>query len=226
MNIKERIKSIEKTDKGISIFHRATAEFLSSTAEIRPSVIFPGFYLDNEELYEEALHDAKDISDTVYNVNMLIGYMVKKFGVFGDENRRMDILLNGKADEDGMIGGVSITEFIGQDAALCCERSAFMHNCLRLLGYKDTIIFGKIKSEKANVFDNHAYNILVTGNANHCLIDATNHSKRANGNFIPTIFKLDLDTYTGLLTGSLTYKVNMIDHAFTGDKMEVDWEYF
>lgn len=229
MNVEEKIKMLEKRTGTVSMLSRKVTEFLPKCVEIRPNFIFPGFYLDDNTLYEEAMGEIEE-KDTIIPILMkLIGYMVKKFGLYGDEKGRNSLILSGESDEEGFIQGVSIQKYIGKNVAMCIERAAFLHNSLRLLDYTTTLLLGSFQSKRENLNGNHAYNLVVTKNNNYVLVDATNYTRVVKDSkevLVPTILKLTLEEYEGLLNEKTPYQFNKAMHVTRYPIVEeYDWEY-
>ena len=139
------------------------------------------------------------------------------------------LFFNGESDEDGFLQGVSIQKYIGKNAAMCIERAAFLHNALRLLDYNTTLLLGKFQSKRENLNGNHAYNLVVTKNNKYLLVDATNYTKILKDSkkvLVPTMFKLTLEEYEGLLSGKMPYQFNKAMHVTKYPIVEEpDWEY-
>lgn len=229
MNVEEKIEMLAKRTESVSMLGRKVTEFLSQSAEIRPNLLFPGFYLDDNTLYEEAMAEIEE-KDTIIPILLkLVVYMVKKFGLYGDEKSRQDVIFSGESDEDGFLEGVSIQKYIGKNAAMCIERASFLHNALRLLDYDTTLLLGNFQSRGENLNGNHAYNLVVTKNSKYLLVDATNYTqilKDSKKVLVPTILKLTLEEYEGLLSGKTPYQFKKAMHVtkypIVGNP---DWEY-
>ncbi len=213
----------------LCVLNRNYKEFITRDMEVRPMILYPGFYLDDYELYEEALKDVDTTSQRfVVIVANLVNFVAKKFGFYGDELTRQQILINGNVKKDGFVDAVSISEFIGKDAAMCVERSALLHNLLKLLDIDDVLIFGSFESKIQANSGKHCYNLVTTPKGKHALVDATNYTTviiDGEEKFLPTIVQITDEEYEGLVKKETEYRLNLGHHLYHGEKKAVDWIY-
>lgn len=213
MNIEERIKSLEKREQTVTSMSKVVRDFISDTTEIKPSVLYPGFYLDDITLYKEAINDIEREENTLKVIRTIVYYIASKFGMESYSKERMHILCSGNADEFGFSKGVSIRKFIDKNAAMCLERAAFLHNSLKILGFDDVLKIGSMKYSEEE--GNHAYNLLITKNGNYVLVDPSNFVikiKNGKRRFTASIFKLTKKEYDGLINEYIVYNANRTKH--------------
>lgn len=226
MSVEKRIKSLEKREQTVTIFSKVVKEFIADNAEIKPYILLPGIYLDNISLYEEAIENIGNEDNTLKIVRNIIYYMADKFGIYGDNTKRINILSSGEVDEYDIIKPVSITKFVGENAALCLERAAFFHNCLKILGLDDILKIGSLRF--SNIEENHAYNLIITKMGNYLLVDPNNFvvinkdGKRMNSE---CVFKLTKDEYYGLLEGNISYNADKTKHPVKSYVEDFNWQY-
>lgn len=225
MNLREKINSLDKREDTVCILSRAIREFIDSKTEIKPVLMYPGFYLDDMSLYKEAIKYVDNYNSTIAITMNLICFIILKFGMFGDMKIRKTILFNGREDEDGIIGGVSITDFIGKNAALCLERASFLHNCLTLLDIPDTLIIGNIMFGDSD--ESHAYNLITTKNKKYLLVDATNYMVSVESHkYFPCIFKLTEREYYGLIAKKIMFEASQEKNPIKKEFFDIDYLYY
>lgn len=192
---------------------RLVRDFISDTTEIKPNVLYPGFYLDDITLYKEAINDIEREENTLKVIRTIVYYIVSKFGMEAYNKKRMHILCSGNTDEFGFTKGVSIRKFIGKNAAMCFERASFLHNSLKIVGFDDFLKIGSMKYSEDKVC--HAYNLLITKNENYVLVDPSNfviNARNGKRRFTASIFKLTKEEYYGMINGYTVYNANRTKH--------------
>ena len=211
INVARIIKEIEKHTEDISMYGRGTGLFLTPYVQIRPHPVFPGFYLDNLTLYEEALEDV-EFTESLDNVIKVISYIYDVFGKTGSGVDEMRLLLQGKERVKGKCKGVSIDSFVGKNIALSCEKASFLHNCLKILGYEAYLIFGYFKKDDQESEVGVAYNVAKI-NEKFYLIDSCHYIEEGDKT-IPNIFEISVDDYDNLIFCLDEYVSNDKDHYY------------
>ncbi len=226
MNVEEKIDMIDKRDQNVTIMSKIVREFISDTVEIKPNILYPGFHLDDISLYKESIKSIEMEENTLKVIRTIVYYIADIFGIEGNRKKRMQILCSGDKDEFGFSKSVSITKFIGKNAAMCLERAAFFHNTLKILGFDDILKIGSMKYN--DVEGIHAYNLLITKKGNYALVDPTNfviNIKNEKRRFTASIFKLKKEEYEGLLKGNVVYKADNSKHPHKKYIEDFCWQY-
>lgn len=226
MDIKEKIETLEKRDYPVNIYSRIVREFIDDTIEIKPVLIRPGFYLNDISLYKEAVSNINNYDSSITTYCKLIHYIMEKFGVNCNKEKRWKVLLSGEMDEDGIVHPVSINKFIGKNAAMCFERATFLHNTLKILDYESAVIVGNFSTGDDKCDDAHAYNLVVTKNDEYMLLDSTNFMIGVEDfKAYPCIFNVTKDEYFDLIYGRKSFEARKEKNPLKVNFKDIQWFY-
>lgn len=107
-----------------------------------------------------------------YIMDMIQCTIINYFGMRGNESAR-NALYDSKDDVENDNNALSISDFKGNNTAMCAERSAVAQNILSFLGYNPIMIMGYLSSKKGIVNEGHAFNCIIR-NGKAILVDFTN----------------------------------------------------
>lgn len=215
--IKDRLNEVKKdqdTSTEILFLSKDIVDFISDKTEIHPNMMFDGFLMDDNSVYETM-------------VDTLIDWK-KKYGKSAAESMPQAILATvceyfgnyqtykGKERKEFYMDkskSFSISELKGKEIAECIEKAALTHNILKFLGYDTELVLGHLSGED-NVKEPHAYN-LIKGKKGTFLLDITNPIYVYDENdkfiaYVPYVGKVDDVNFTEI-------KVKAVDKILTSE---------
>lgn len=144
-----------------------------SESPIVSSLLVDPFYLNDKSIYFEFIKyikNSEQIEHPLVLLHSLHFFSENMFGITGDQLKRESIYLDGNKEK------ISISDFYGQEAALCSERSTTIHNLMSFCGINAYLIIGKLKFENEEFL--HSFNIFQTQkDKTLVLLDPTNPIK-------------------------------------------------